>query len=153
MFFHMATTTSTTTTTTTTSPYHERQSLRRCAVHSVNNLLQRRAFTPRDFDKICYELAPNARINPHKSSLYVRSLMRHELHLFPRYDASLIRSHSGLGNYDVNVMMSALAKFDITLKFFDKRKGMRGQSMALRRPLSLACTSDDEHRTPSNAQD
>ena len=75
MFFHMATTTSTTTTTTTTSPYHERQSLRRCAVHSVNNLLQRRAFTPRDFDKICYELAPNARINPHKSSLYVRSLM------------------------------------------------------------------------------
>ena len=33
--------------------YHERQSMQRCAMHAMNNLLQRRAFEPKDLDKLC----------------------------------------------------------------------------------------------------
>jgi len=34
--------------------YHEKQSLRFCAIHAVNNLLQSQgAFTKKQFDEIC----------------------------------------------------------------------------------------------------
>ncbi|CAA2977237.1 josephin-2 isoform X2, partial [Olea europaea subsp. europaea] len=57
-----------------------------------------RAFTKQDLDAICKELAPDARIfNPHKSML-------------------------GLGCYDVNVIIAALGKKGLEVKWFDKRK-------------------------------
>lgn len=50
--------------------YHERQSLQLCALHCVNNLLQAKAYTKKEFDNICYELTPVSFRNPHRSMLY-----------------------------------------------------------------------------------
>uniref|UniRef100_A0A8U8BLE3 ubiquitinyl hydrolase 1 n=1 Tax=Geospiza parvula TaxID=87175 RepID=A0A8U8BLE3_GEOPR len=65
-------------------PYHERQRRQLCALHALNNLLQRPWLSQASADRICPpRLAPNSRPNPHRSLL-------------------------GLGNYDVNVVMAAL---------------------------------------------
>ncbi|KAG9509082.1 Josephin-like protein [Fragariocoptes setiger] len=79
--------------------YHERQSRQLCALHALNNLFQDpRAFTKNDLDLICKALSPRSRIlNPHRSVL-------------------------GLGCYDVNVIISALAKKSYEVIWFDKRK-------------------------------
>ena len=79
--------------------YHERQSLQLCALHVVNNLLQRREFSKSELDAICLELAPDSYRwwNPHRSPL-------------------------GLGNYDVNVIMTALQRRGFDTVWFDKRR-------------------------------
>lgn len=77
--------------------YHEKQSRELCAVHSLNNVFQERVFTKELLDEICMNLSP-AWINPHRSVL-------------------------GLGNYDINVIMSALKiKKNCEAIWFDKRK-------------------------------
>lgn len=78
--------------------YHERQVKELCALHALNNLFQERdAFSKTELDAICYSLSPNVWINPHKSLL-------------------------GLGNYDINVIMSALQRKGYEAIWFDKRK-------------------------------
>lgn len=79
--------------------YHERQSKQLCALHALNNLFQdKEAFTKKELDEICSELAPDSRLfNPHRSAL-------------------------GLGCYDINVIISALAKKGYEVIWFDKRK-------------------------------
>lgn len=80
--------------------YHERQSLQMCALHALNNLFQDgQAFSRAQLDEICARLSPDNLINPHKSVL-------------------------GLGNYDINVIMSALETKDHAAVWFDKRKGV-----------------------------
>jgi hypothetical protein len=59
--------------------FFERQSWSRCAVHALNNLLQRPAFIAADLDRICYELSPTKFINPHKSMFGVVSEYKPEL--------------------------------------------------------------------------
>jgi len=69
-----------------------------CAVHALNNLFQEQgAFTKEHLDNICSSLSPNTWISPHKSLL-------------------------GLGNYDINVIMSALQLKGYEAIWFDKRK-------------------------------
>lgn len=46
--------------------YHEKQSLQRCALHTLNNFFQEARFTKAHLDQICYELSDSF-INPHKS--------------------------------------------------------------------------------------
>ncbi|KAI1296677.1 Josephin-2 [Halotydeus destructor] len=78
--------------------YHEKQSRQLCAMHALNNLFQEEAFTQKDLDDLCQSLAPECKfINPHKSPL-------------------------GLGNYDVNVLMSAVQSKNHEAVWFDKRK-------------------------------
>lgn len=77
--------------------YHERQRLELCAVHALNNVLQERLFTQEAADEICKRLAPDARLNPHRSVL-------------------------GTGNYDVNVIMAALHSLDLAAVWWDKRR-------------------------------
>ena len=79
--------------------YHERQSLQLCALHVVNNLMQRQEFSKSELDAICLELAPDSYPwwNPHRSPL-------------------------GLGNYDVNVIMTALQRRGFDTVWFDKRR-------------------------------
>lgn len=79
------------------SVYHERQSLRRCAIHSLNNLYQGKVFDVKAVNQICQELSPSSWINPHKSVI-------------------------GVGNYDVNVLMSAVGKRGHVIKWHDRRK-------------------------------
>ncbi|VDO94066.1 unnamed protein product [Heligmosomoides polygyrus] len=76
--------------------YHERQSRQMCLVHALNGLLQRPHFTPEALDEICYSLNDSRWFNPHRSML-------------------------GLGNYDANVLMSALAMHDYNVVWFDGR--------------------------------
>ncbi|XP_069738842.1 josephin-2 [Phaenicophaeus curvirostris] len=81
------------------SLYHERQRLELCALHALNNLLQRPCFTQEAADDICKRLAPDARINPHRSLL-------------------------GTGNYDVNVILAALQSLDLAALWWDKRRSL-----------------------------
>ncbi|XP_037244467.1 josephin-2 [Falco biarmicus] len=79
--------------------YHERQRLELCAVHALNNVLQRPCFTQEAADEICKRLAPNAHLNPHRSLL-------------------------GTGNYDVNVIMAALQSLELAAVWWDKRRSL-----------------------------
>jgi len=77
--------------------YHEKQSKMLCGVHALNNVFQDpKAFKTSDFDEICYHLSPDTYINPHKNPI-------------------------GLGNYDVNVLMTAVALKGFDTVWFDKR--------------------------------
>ncbi|XP_057898256.1 josephin-2 [Melospiza georgiana] len=78
-------------------PYHERQRRQLCALHALNNLLQRPWLSQAQADRICQRLAPNSRPNPHRSLL-------------------------GLGNYDVNVVMAALGMLGLAAVWWDKRR-------------------------------
>ncbi|CAL4176557.1 unnamed protein product [Meganyctiphanes norvegica] len=78
--------------------YHEKQVAELCALHSLNNLFQdSSAFSKTQLDSICYALSPDNWFNPHKSLL-------------------------GTGNYDINVIMSALTTKGCAVVWFDKRK-------------------------------
>eukprot|EP00727_Mastigamoeba_balamuthi_P009350 m51a1_g5037 hypothetical protein (236) ;mRNA; f:378916-379719 len=90
--------------------YHERQRLQLCALHSVNNLVQRRAYSKRDFDGIARELkgrGPEAgRLwNPHKTVL---------------------------GQYDANVVVAALNALALDVAWHDPS---RVPALALARRL------------------
>ncbi|XP_072276498.1 josephin-2 [Pyxicephalus adspersus] len=84
--------------------FHERQRLELCAVHALNNLLQRAEYCHTRAEEICRGLSPNTVINPHRSLL-------------------------GTGNYDVNVIMAALQMLDYAAVWWDKRRSL--ESLAL----------------------
>lgn len=79
------------------SIYHERQRRQLCALHALNNLFQSDIFTKSQLDEVCKNLSPQVWINPHRSVL-------------------------GLGDYDVNVIMTALQEKGCEAAWFDKRK-------------------------------
>ncbi|VDN97297.1 unnamed protein product [Rodentolepis nana] len=81
--------------------YHQRQSLMLCAVHAINNVLQRHAVTKADLNRICEELAPDCSpfMNPHRNIL-------------------------GLGNYDANALIVALQETGHDIIWFDKRTSL-----------------------------
>lgn len=60
-------------------------------------MIERNFFTKIQLDEICSKLSPNEWINPHRSVL-------------------------GFGNYDVNVIMTALEMRGYEAIWFDKRK-------------------------------
>lgn len=84
---------------------HERQSLRLCALHSLNNLLQQpRSFTKADLDRISEDLVKENEalnyytvFNPHRHSL-------------------------GMGDYDVNVITKALDIKGFDMQWFNSSK-------------------------------
>ncbi|EDW31284.1 GL11041 [Drosophila persimilis] len=82
---------------TTLKIYHEKQTRQLCALHALNNLFQENIYQKAELDNICSNLSPNAWINPHRSLL-------------------------GLGNYDINVIMTALEIRHCEAFWFDKRK-------------------------------
>jgi len=77
--------------------YHEKQVKALCALHALNNLFQKPTFTQKDLDFICQDLSPDTWLNPHKSWI-------------------------GLGNYDINVITTALQAKYLDMTWFDKRK-------------------------------
>ena len=121
--------------------FHERQSLLRCGVHTLNNLVSHTAHTPHastdaqllppsfpavprltaplsscvvsavlcqfqarvydkfSFDAICDELTPDSWINPHRSLL-------------------------GVGNYDINVLITALQRHSYSTHWHDRRRAL-----------------------------
>ncbi|CAI5746782.1 unnamed protein product [Peronospora destructor] len=87
--------------------YHERQTLYRCGLHALNNVLQGPIFTKTSLDDACTELttrsdrtASNGHINwvwnPHKAPM-------------------------DLGNYDINVLTLALQQKGYEMQWIDKR--------------------------------
>lgn len=81
--------------------YHEKQKLYRCGLHAVNNILQRKEFTTKDFNRICSDLKKNSgkssMFNPH-------------------------RGWFNMGYYDVNVLAEALTSRGYEMQWFDMRK-------------------------------
>lgn len=82
---------------TETEIYLEKQKLLFCAVHAVNNLFQAALYSKHDFDEIAKEFAPKAWLNPHKNWL-------------------------GLGNYDANIVITAIERQGCAVTWWDKRK-------------------------------
>jgi len=81
--------------------FFESQQWARCAVHCVNNLVQRGAVTHADFDAECVALAPEASRwrNPHRS-------------LIP-----------GVGDYDANVLINVVQRVaQASVRFVDRRQ-------------------------------
>lgn len=77
--------------------YHEKQRGALCALHALNNLFQESGcFTVTELDEICFQLCPSYWFNPHRSLI-------------------------GGGNYDINVIMLALACRGLDTIWFDKR--------------------------------
>ncbi|XP_034141234.1 josephin-like protein [Drosophila guanche] len=81
--------------------YHEKQTKQLCALHALNNIFQEHIYRKEELDNICINLSPNVWINPHRSLL-------------------------GLGNYDINVIMTALELRNCEAFWFDKRKDPSG---------------------------
>lgn len=78
--------------------YHEKQIKELCALHALNNLFQNpKSFSKGDLDEVCMNLSPQSWLNPHRSML-------------------------GLGNYDINVIMTALQNKGYDTNWFDRRK-------------------------------
>lgn len=77
--------------------YHEKQVRELCALHALNNVLQCGEFSEQQLDAICRRLAPGAWLNPHRSLL-------------------------GTGNFDVNVLMTALQGRGRDARWFDRRR-------------------------------
>ena len=80
--------------------YFERQVLAHCAVHAANHLLQRRAFTAADFARLGDALTPPSLLgllSPHRSA-------------WP-----------GVGDFDANVLLSALAGEGLAFRWVDRR--------------------------------
>ncbi|XP_066127539.1 josephin-2 [Saccopteryx bilineata] len=92
------------------SVYHERQRLELCAIHALNNVLQQQLFSQEAADEICKRLAPDSRLNPHRSLL-------------------------GTGNYDVNVIMAALQGLGLAAVWWDRRRPL--SQLALPQVLGL----------------
>nr|XP_041568903.1 josephin-2 [Taeniopygia guttata] len=86
------------------APYHERQRRQLCALHALNNLLQRPWLSQASADRICRRLSPHARPNPHRSLL-------------------------GTGDYDVNVVMAALGSLGLAALWWDKRRPLERLSL------------------------
>ncbi|KYR00248.1 hypothetical protein DLAC_03411 [Tieghemostelium lacteum] len=81
-----------------TYKYFEKQRLKLCGMHALNNLLQEEKFKQKDLDAIAYEIdVSNRFFNPHKSVF-------------------------GIGNYDANVLIKALTDIGYQVTWFDKRK-------------------------------
>uniref|UniRef100_A0A914EMN9 ubiquitinyl hydrolase 1 n=1 Tax=Acrobeloides nanus TaxID=290746 RepID=A0A914EMN9_9BILA len=80
--------------------YHERQEKQLCLLHTLNNLFQRKEFQKVDLDEICINLDESRWFNAHRSML-------------------------GLGNYDVNILISALEMKDFCMTWFDNRLSAR----------------------------
>lgn len=85
--------------------FHERQKRELCALHALNNVFQHKEFTKEELDEICLRLNPATVLNPHKSML-------------------------GTGNYDINVIMSALNSRSYQAVWHDKRKKVSSIELA-----------------------
>jgi hypothetical protein len=86
-----------------------------CAVHAVNNLLQRSEYQSADFDTIAKELSPSSWFwnNPHKS---------------------------WLGNYDANVLGVALTRVGLEVEWLDKAGAERtGAPLVPGAPSRVCC--------------
>ncbi|VDK45046.1 unnamed protein product [Anisakis simplex] len=77
--------------------YHEKQRLQLCLLHTLNNLLQKEAFTKYDLDCIAESLHDSRWFNRHRSIF-------------------------GTGDYDVNVLIAALETHHLQVVWFDARR-------------------------------
>ncbi|KAG6552471.1 hypothetical protein Mapa_005891 [Marchantia paleacea] len=92
--------------------YHERQRLQLCLLHALNNLLQgENAFTRKELDDIADKL-PTMTSSSDRWRPWSLILKRHR--------------NSLTGDYDVNVLIAALASRRKDVKWYDRRKGVHG---------------------------
>ena len=94
--------------------YHEKQIGSLCAIHAANNLLGKQQFTEEDFIAIQNEL----NIFEEEPRNFCHRICKPMFNLFSRY----CKSTASEGNFDANVLMSALYKTNKTnLEFWDNR--------------------------------
>ncbi|KAL3696770.1 hypothetical protein R1sor_010846 [Riccia sorocarpa] len=92
--------------------YHERQRLQLCLLHALNNLLQgENAFTRKELDEIADKLPTMIEGGDRWRPLSM---------IFKRH------RNSFTGDYDVNVLIAALASRGKEVIWYDRRKGVDG---------------------------
>ncbi|KAM6996727.1 josephin-2-like [Passerculus sandwichensis] len=115
-------------------PYHERQRRQLCALHALNNLLQRPWLSQAQADRICQRgvcefgegsqgfgegSLPRLLQRPWLSQAQADRICQR---LAPNSRPNPHRSLLGLGNYDVNVVMAALGMLGLAAVWWDKRR-------------------------------
>ena len=112
-------------------PYHERQVGRLCAVHATNGLLGNQVYQAKDFDAIEKELGiprEGPRTLLQKACNFIEVCFRCKT------------PNNVQGNYDANVLMVALLKEGVTMKFWDARnKNSTALLTALKSPDCIGC--------------
>lgn len=96
--------------------YHEKQKLQLCALHTINNLLQRAEFSRQQMDSLCDQLSSSLPTSSTSSSSLLSSRLTS---WFNQH-----RSPLNTGNYDVNVVSAALRNCGLSLIWFDKRRSL-----------------------------
>ncbi|TMW66847.1 hypothetical protein Poli38472_011963 [Pythium oligandrum] len=97
--------------------YHEKQSLLRCGIHALNNLLQAPAVDTVVMDAACEELVA---MDPTATPSALTTWLWH-----PH------RAPLGLGNYDVNVLMLVLQQRGFSMQWTDKRQRVTRETIDL----------------------
>lgn len=92
--------------------YHDRQHLQFCALHALNNLLQRPLFTKRDLDRISDDLRRVSLEFQGSRWAKIRGMLAPHPH----------RAPWGTGRWDVNVITAALESQGMSLIWADQRK-------------------------------
>ncbi len=107
--------------------YHQRQSLMLCAVHAINNVLQRDAVTKADLNAICDQLAPDRSplLNPHRNMF-------------------------GLGNFDANALIVALQATGHDIVWFDKRTSLAEHRIDWTRVVGCILNARRKRQAPVN---
>ncbi|GLE08362.1 hypothetical protein PINS_up019458 [Pythium insidiosum] len=103
--------------------YHEKQSLLRCGIHAINNLLQAPVVDQRVMDTACAQLV---QADPSGGSL--SSWLWH-----PH------RAPLGLGNYDVNVLMLVLQQQGYDMQWVNKTQRVTAQTLDFDGVVGLLC--------------
>ncbi|KAJ0395646.1 hypothetical protein ATCC90586_003054 [Pythium insidiosum] len=105
--------------------YHEKQSLLRCGIHAINNLLQEPAVDQRAMDAACEQLV---QADPSGGSTILSSWIWH-----PH------RAPLGLGNYDVNVLMLVLQQQGFDMQWVNKTQRVAPETMDFDAVVGVLC--------------
>jgi len=101
--------------------YHERQQRMLCGLHAVNNLLQGPVYTKAAFDNIAYELAADP------GTAVRRRFLPRALRLNPH-------KLPWVGDYDANVLISALAVQHFDVLWHNRQQGIDALRARLEAP-------------------
>uniref|UniRef100_A0AAV1UP77 ubiquitinyl hydrolase 1 n=1 Tax=Peronospora matthiolae TaxID=2874970 RepID=A0AAV1UP77_9STRA len=102
--------------------YHERQTLCRCGLHALNNVLQGPMYTKASLEGICDELATRSASNGLMNWVW-----------------NAHKSPLGIGNYDVNALTLALHQKGYVMQWVDKRRPVDEKLVNLDRVEGLLC--------------
>ena len=119
--------------------YFERQQFALCGVHVVNDILGRKRFSARDFDRFADELQQRLQMTDETPAAARTTTAKSMFACFnpsAHNSSNIGSSHSfkywipRYGNYDINVIMLSLQKERLVCSYWDKRNKIADDDLA-----------------------